>query len=84
MLENYDFVDDDMLIYFSARLDRAPHDAEFALDYVKRHARTDAEQQAVCDALIFKTDVLWAQLDALYYAYVEPRLVPPGAFVPDA
>ena len=84
MLENYDFVDDDMLIYFSARLDRASHDAEFALDYVKRHACTDAEQQAVCDALIFKTDVLWAQLDALYYAYVEPRLVPPGAFVPDA
>jgi len=26
---------------------------------------------------------LWSQLDALYFAYVEPRLVPPGAFVPD-
>ena len=25
---------------------------------------------------------LWAQLDALHYAYVEPGLVPPGAFVP--
>ena len=84
MLERYDFVDDDMLIYFSARLDQAPRDAEFALDYVKQHARTDAEQQAVCDALIFKTDVLWAQLDALYYAYVEPKLVPPGVFMPDA
>ena len=84
MLENYDFVDDDMLIYFSARLDQTPRDADFALDYVKRHARTDAEQQAVCDALIFKTDVLWAQLDALYHAYVEPRLAPPGAFLPDA
>ena len=84
MLENYDFVDDDMLIYFSARLDQTPRDADFALDYVKRHARTDAEQQAVCDALVFKTDVLWAQLDALYHAYVEPRLAPPGAFLPDA
>ncbi len=84
MLENYDFVDDDMLIYFSARLDQTPRDADFALDYVKRHARTDAERQAVCDALIFKTDVLWAQLDALYHAYVEPRLAPPGAFLPDA
>jgi pyrroloquinoline-quinone synthase len=26
--------------------------------------------------------VLWAQLDALYFAYVEPGLTPPGAFVP--
>jgi pyrroloquinoline-quinone synthase len=26
--------------------------------------------------------VLWAQLDALYFAYVEPGLIPPGAFVP--
>ena len=84
MLENYDLVDDDMLVYFSARLDQAPRDADFALDYVKRHARTEAEQQAVCDALVFKTDVLWAQLDALYFAYVEPGLAPPGAFVPDA
>jgi pyrroloquinoline-quinone synthase len=27
---------------------------------------------------------LWSQLDALHFAYVEPRLVPPGAFVPKA
>jgi hypothetical protein len=33
--------------------------------------------------LRFKCDVLWAQLDALYFAYVEPGLIPPGAFVPD-
>jgi pyrroloquinoline-quinone synthase len=26
--------------------------------------------------------VLWAQLDALHFAYVEPGIVPPGAFVP--
>jgi len=32
--------------------------------------------------LIFKTDVLWAQLDALYFAYVEPALTPPGAYRP--
>ena len=34
-------------------------------------------------ALRFKCDVLWAQLDALYHAYVEPGHIPPGAFVPD-
>lgn len=36
----------------------------------------------VCEALLFKTDVLWAQLDALHFAYVAPGLVPPGAFTP--
>jgi pyrroloquinoline-quinone synthase len=33
-------------------------------------------------ALEFKCGVLWAMLDALYYAYVAPKMVPPGAFVP--
>jgi len=33
---------------------------------------------------MFKTDLLWAQLDALHFAYVEPGLIPPGAFVPEA
>jgi pyrroloquinoline-quinone synthase len=35
------------------------------------------------DALRFKMDVLWAQLDALYHAYVAPGMSPPRAFVPD-
>ncbi len=82
MLERYDFVDQDMLAYFDQRLTQAPRDADFALDYVKRHAKSEAERQAVCEALIFKTDVLWAQLDALHFAYVEPGLPPPGAFIP--
>jgi pyrroloquinoline-quinone synthase len=33
-------------------------------------------------ALRTKCDILWAQLDALHHAYVEPGHVPPGAFVP--
>src|SRR5258707_789976 len=49
--------------------------------YVKTHARTPSEREAVCNALIFKTNVLWVQLDALYHAYVDGH-VPPGAFVP--
>jgi len=83
MLANYSFVDDQTLAYFEARLSQAPRDADHALDYVKRHARTAAQQQAVLDALIFKCDVLWAQLDALHHAYVEPRHPPPGAFIPE-
>ena len=54
----------------------------FALDYVKQHADTPEKQLLVLDTLRFKCDVLWAQLDALYLAYVEPGLIPPGAFVP--
>jgi len=80
MLANYDFVTPETLKYFNARLTQAPRDSDFALDYVKREARTPEQQEAVLGALTFKCDVLWAQLDALYYAYVEPGHVPPGAF----
>ena len=84
MLVNYDFIGEKTLAYFNARLTQAPRDADFALDYVKREARTPEQQQAVLGALSFKCDVLWAQLDALHFAYVAPGHVPPGAFVPGA
>lgn len=83
MLENYDFIGDEVMQYFRKRLTQAPRDVEFALGYVKREARTPEQRQAVVDALLFKCDVLWTQLDALYFAYVEPGFVPPGAFVPE-
>jgi len=83
MLANYDFISAEALAYFTPRLHQAPADAEFALGYVLEHARTYEQQQAACAALIFKCDVLWAMLDALYLAYVEPGLPPPGAFVPE-
>jgi coenzyme PQQ biosynthesis protein C len=82
MLAGYDFVSRETLAYFNARLTQAPRDADFALDYVKQEARTAEQQQAALAALTFKCDVLWAQLDALYHAYVEPGHVPPGAFRP--
>lgn len=84
LLEHYEFADDRALAYFRTRLEQAPRDVAFGLAYVLREARTPAQQQGVLDALVFKTDVLWAQLDALYHAYVEPGSVPPGAFVPGA
>lgn len=80
MLENYPFVGRDTLAYFNARMTQAPRDADFALEYVKREARRPDQQQAVLAALEFKCSVLWAQLDALYHAYVAPGHVPPGAF----
>jgi len=68
------------LDYFQARLSQAPEDAHFAVEYVFNHARTRAEQQLAIQALRDKCDILWAQLDALYFAYVQPGWPPPGAF----
>src|SRR5947207_4864589 len=83
MLRNYHYVTPDTLAYFEKRLTQAPRDSDFALDYVKREARTPEQQQLVIKALVFKCDMLWAMLDALHFAYVTPGLPPPGAFVPE-
>ena len=83
MLENYDFIDDHVMGYFKKRLVQAPNDAGYALDFIKMHARTRAEQEACVAAVRFKCNVLWAQLDALHHAYVSPGWIPPGAFNPE-
>src|SRR5262249_57293799 len=82
MLKRYASVSADTPAYSSARPPHAKRDSDFALDYVKLHAKTADDQKAVLKALEFKCDVLWAMLDALYHAYVAPKHVPPGAFVP--
>ena len=83
LLEHYDFANERTIAYFKRRLDEAPEDVKFGLDYVLREARTREQQEQVLAAVRFKTDVLWAQLDALYHAYVSPGHIPPGAFVPE-
>ena len=83
MLKSYDFVTTQTLAYFAQRPPQAERDSRFALDYVRQNARTAEAQQSVLAALEFKCDVLWAMLDALYYAYVAPKHIPPGAFVPN-
>jgi coenzyme PQQ biosynthesis protein C len=83
MLANYDFISRETMSYFDKRPPQAERDSDFALDYVKRHANTPEQQQQVLAALEFKCSVLWSMLDALSYAYVAPKHVPPGAFVPD-
>jgi len=82
MLAGYDFVSEATLAYFKPRLTQAPTDVRFALGYVREHARTPEEQERALAALRFKCDLLWAQLDALHFAYVEPGLPPPGAWRP--
>jgi coenzyme PQQ biosynthesis protein C len=81
MLAHYPFVTAETMAYFTARPPQAKRDSDFALQYVKDHARTREQQEAVLDALRFKCDVLWLQLDGLMHAYVEGH-VPPGAWNP--
>lgn len=81
MLANYDFITEDILRYFGHRLSQAPRDADWALDYVKRNAQTEEQQEAALDALRFKCGMLWSQLDALYHVYVSGHPCP-GAWQP--
>ncbi|MET4126834.1 pyrroloquinoline-quinone synthase PqqC [Roseovarius sp. MBR-6] len=82
LLANYAFADDAALSYFRKRLTEAPKDVAFGLAWVLDHADTAEKQDAAAAALEFKTDVLWAQLDALHHAYVTPAEIPPGAWQP--
>lgn len=82
LLEHYDFANPETLSYFNRRLSQAPKDVAFGLAWVLDIAVTQADQDAAARALTFKTEVLWAQLDALYSAYVSPARVPPGAWQP--
>lgn len=82
MLQHYDFANAESMSYFKKRLTEAPKDVKFGLAWVLDHADTAEKQDAACGALIFKTNVLWAQLDALWGAYVEPGRIPPGAWQP--
>ena len=70
------------LEYFQGRMTQAPDDANFALAWVVKHARNREEQDLALGALRAKCDILWAMLDALYFAYVVPGWPPPGAFQP--
>jgi len=82
LLEHYAFANTESLSYFKNRLDQAPRDVAFGLQWVLDHADTAEKEDMACAALIFKTEVLWAQLDAIWSAYVEPGRIPPGAWQP--
>ncbi|MGA7624567.1 MAG: pyrroloquinoline-quinone synthase PqqC [Candidatus Acidiferrales bacterium] len=71
------------LDYFQARITQAPEDANFALAWVVAHAETSEQQELALGALRAKCDILWAMLDALYFAYVNPGWPPHGAFQPE-
>ena len=81
--QHYDWADDYALAYFRkapGRGDEGRRVRPRPCDSRGRHAR-EAGGGAQCHPLQDRCAV--AQLDALYMAYVEPGLVPPGAFVPE-
>lgn len=64
----YPWVETEGLRYFRSRLTQAPRDSEHALELVFAYCVTRELQEQAVDALDFKCDVLWAQLDAIEQA----------------
>ena len=62
------------LRYFRARTEQAPADAAFGLAFVKRAARTRADQGRCAAALERKCEILWSLLDAVEAAHAIPSL----------
>ena len=65
MERHYPWIDPAGLDYFRARLHQAPRDADYALGLVVERCRTREQQDRAVDALNFKLDMLWAQLEAI-------------------
>jgi pyrroloquinoline-quinone synthase len=74
--EHYPWIDPAGLQYFRDRLVLAPRDAEYALSLVvARCATRDLQERAVA-ALKFKTEMLWAQLEAIERGDTQPPAAP--------
>jgi len=69
---HYEWIDPAGLEYFRTRLVQAPHDAQYALHLTLRRCRTREQQEAAVAALRFKTEVLWAQLEAIERGDTQP------------
>ncbi|HEY6762165.1 MAG TPA: pyrroloquinoline-quinone synthase PqqC [Baekduia sp.] len=69
---HYPWIDPAGLQYFRDRLVQAPRDAEHALGLVVERCVTGEQQERAVAALRFKTEVLWAQLDAIEHAGTQP------------
>jgi pyrroloquinoline-quinone synthase len=69
---HYPWIDSAGLEYFRTRLVQAPRDAQYALDLTVERCTTPEQQDAAVAALRFKTEVLWAQLDAIERGDTQP------------
>jgi pyrroloquinoline-quinone synthase len=73
---HYPWIDPAGLEYFRTRLVKAPRDAEYALALTVARCRTRERQEAAIAALRFKTELLWAQLDAIDRGDSQPPTTP--------
>jgi pyrroloquinoline-quinone synthase len=71
--EHYPWIDPAGLQYFRDRLVLAPRDAEYALRLVVERCETREQQERAVAALRFKTEVLWAQLEAIERGDTQPQ-----------
>jgi pyrroloquinoline-quinone synthase len=76
--QHYAWIDPAGFDYFRTRLVQAPQDARYALDLVLKHCRTRDAQARAIQALGFKCDLLWSQLDAIARGETRQRTVTSG------
>jgi pyrroloquinoline-quinone synthase len=69
---HYEWIDPAGLEYFRTRLVKAPRDARYALELTVERCRTHEQQQGAVAALRFKTEMLWAQLEAIDRGETQP------------
>jgi pyrroloquinoline-quinone synthase len=69
----YPWIDPAGLEYFRGRLVQAPRDAQYALRLVVERCLTREQQERAVAALRFKTEMLWAQLDAIERGATQPE-----------
>ncbi len=72
--QHYPWIDPSGFEYFRVRLHQAPQDARYALNLVMQHCRTVEAQQKAVQALIFKCDLLWSQLEAIDRGDTRPEV----------
>ena len=73
---HYPWIDPAGLEYFRSRLDQTPRDADHALGLVVERCVTREQQERAVAALKFKTEVLWAQLEAIERGDTQPEAAP--------
>ena len=68
--KHYPWIPAEAYEYWEWRIEAEPKDTEEALAILRNYVRTPEDQRRCLEALIFKTEVLWSQLDAIYLEYV--------------
>jgi pyrroloquinoline-quinone synthase len=70
--KHYPWIPPEALDYFKSRLVQAPKDVKHGLAIVQRHCTTVDTQRKAFEALAFKLEMLWAMIDTIHHAYLEP------------